>query len=74
MSKSVDCFGYPSDAPPPISDTFSDIKRYAPIPLAQRLAYHRARTDAMVYGGEERLALAWGLLRRMNLDLRKETT
>lgn len=65
----ADCFGNPTPYPPSISDTFADIQRYKPIPLAQRMEYHYARTDAMIgRGSNER---AWGLLRRMNLDLRR---
>lgn len=65
-----DCFGNATPGiPPSISDTFHDIQTYAPIPFDQRMAYHYARTDAMV--GRAPVERAWGLLRRMNLELRR---
>ena len=67
---SRDCFGNPTPGiPPSISDTFADIQRYKPIPLEQRMKYHRARTDAMIGRGDPERA--WGLLRRIHLDLRQ---
>lgn len=63
-----DCFGNPTPGiPPSISDTFYDVKRYAPIPFDQRMEYHHARIDALIGRGDPEIA--WGKLRRIHLDL-----
>ena len=67
---SRDCFGNPTPGiPPSISDTYHDIQTYKGVPFEQRMEYHYARTNAMI--GRGSAELAWGMLRRMHLDMRR---
>jgi hypothetical protein len=63
-----DCFGNPTPGiPPSIADDFASIVRYAPIPWAQRDAYHMARVDALIGRGDPEIA--WSMLCKMKDEL-----
>jgi hypothetical protein len=59
----ADCFGNPTPYPPSIADDFASIQRFACVPLADRLAYHYLRTDAML--GRAPIEDAWTRYREL---------
>lgn len=55
----------PAPYPPSISDTYYDIQLYACVPFEERMAYHYARTDAMI--GRGTAEAAWAKLRGIHV-------